>query len=609
MVALPPSPRRVSTLAALRAQIARLGGREFGGRETAEGVSREGTVPTGWPSIDAALPGGLPRGLVTEWFGVGEEPPSDAAQDSLDREKVDREKGNRERADREKSGREKPLSGAAPTRRPAPEPWTPPVSLLVHVAHQVVSGSGGAGQPTGPVLWIGERVWPYGRALVRAGPGGARLLARSLFVAISGSRAVNPAAARGRDEPARDGDVGARLWALDLALRCRAVAAVVADGSGFSMAASRRLQVAAEAGQAFVLLARPPEELDVLSAAGVRFVVTHVRQEPGELGAPGDAATPRTRGPAATWSLALRRAKGAAAREARAGESLAIEPLVPQCQIHTCQIHTGQIHTGQVHKQGAGRCKALRSSSSGMPSMGSSSAASNPAPPPDTKAVSSTGGRRILSLFLPTFSTDLVRRRHARTSHTTSPPSRTAGPLGDGRARGGDADGRARPAFLTTFEARGRLVVAHRCATAAAAGVAVGMGLAEARALLPGHDLVAAPLDAGREREALEALARWGLPLRAARRPRPARRAPARRDGMCAVVPRRGPPARRARRRRRAARRRGARRDRTDGRVRVGPGHATGRGRARWCPRARRAPRSPPFPSRRCDCRTRPSRR
>lgn len=49
----------------------------------------------------------------------------------------------------------------------------------------------------------------------------------------------------------------------------------------------------------------------------------------------------------------------------------------------------------------------------------------------------------------------------------------------------------------------------HRCAEAAAAGVAVGMGLAEARALLPGHDVVAAPLDAEREREALGALARW----------------------------------------------------------------------------------------------------
>jgi hypothetical protein len=46
------------------------------------------------------------------------------------------------------------------------------------------------------------------------------------------------------------------------------------------MAASRRLQVAAEAGQAFVLLARPPEELDVLSAAGVRFVVTRTAIAP-----------------------------------------------------------------------------------------------------------------------------------------------------------------------------------------------------------------------------------------------------------------------------------------------------------------------------------------
>lgn len=67
----------------------------------------------------------------------------------------------------------------------------------------------------------------------------------------------------------------------------------------------------------------------------------------------------------------------------------------------------------------------------------------------------------------------------------------------------------APPAFLTTVEERGRQFVVHRCAVAAAAGVAVGMGLAEARALLPGHEVIAEAWDAGREREALGAMARW----------------------------------------------------------------------------------------------------
>ena len=58
------------------------------------------------------------------------------------------------------------------------------------------------------------------------------------------------------------------LWAIDLA-RCTAVAAVVADGS--RLAATRRLQLAAESGSALVLCARPPEEIDHLSAATTRW--------------------------------------------------------------------------------------------------------------------------------------------------------------------------------------------------------------------------------------------------------------------------------------------------------------------------------------------------
>lgn len=105
--------------------------------------------------------------------------------------------------------------------------------------------------------------------------------------------------------------------------------------------------------------------------------------------------------------------------------------------------------------------------------------------------------RRFLSLFLPTFATDLTARRH-RTDR--------------GHTRGPAARGPRRPrACLRSVETRGRQVVARRCATAAAAGVAEGMGLAEARALLPHHEVIVEAEDPVRDGTALRALARFAL--------------------------------------------------------------------------------------------------
>jgi protein ImuA len=128
-------------------------------------------------------------------------------------------------------------------------------------------------------------VWPYPRLLVGKGDAGASgsaltkgerlLLERSIFVAPP--------------------DDGARLWSIDLALRCAAVAAVIADGRRLTMAATRRLQLAAEAGGALALLARPAAELSQLSAAATRWQVTTV---------PGRARP--------CWSIELLRWKGRA---------------------------------------------------------------------------------------------------------------------------------------------------------------------------------------------------------------------------------------------------------------------------------------------------------
>ena len=183
-------------------------------------------VATGWGEVDGALAGGdmdragLDRGVIHEWFGVAE--PGEQGGS-----------GNQHRRCRGKH-------------------WTPPLCLLVHLAWQALAQEQAAGD--GAVLWIGKSCWPHARVLIRDhDTDGRRLLRQSIFA----------------DPP----DAAARRWAIDLALRSPAVTAVVADGSGLDMAATRRLQLAAESGRALALLARPPHELSKLSAAATRWVV------------------------------------------------------------------------------------------------------------------------------------------------------------------------------------------------------------------------------------------------------------------------------------------------------------------------------------------------
>lgn len=145
------------------------------------------------------------------------------------------------------------------------------------LAHGAVLGLCAAlAGPSGPsggglVVWVGHRCWPYPPAL------GQALLECSVFVA----------------PPTR----AERLWAIDVALRSPAVAVVVADGRGLSLANSRRLQLACEAGGAMGLVVRPARERTELSAATTRWLVS-----PG----PVDPAHPI----APTWTLELLRRKG-----------------------------------------------------------------------------------------------------------------------------------------------------------------------------------------------------------------------------------------------------------------------------------------------------------
>ncbi|MCA9296597.1 MAG: hypothetical protein KC983_08765, partial [Phycisphaerales bacterium] len=97
-------------------------------------------------------------------------------------------------------------------------------------------------------------------------------------------------------QPGNDAE---RLWAIDLAVRTSSVAAVIADGRGFGLRETRRLQLASERAAAPILLARPPEEASHLSAASIRWVVSAVPSV-------GHQHRPR-------WRISLRRAKSRAA--------------------------------------------------------------------------------------------------------------------------------------------------------------------------------------------------------------------------------------------------------------------------------------------------------
>jgi protein ImuA len=159
----------------------------------------------------------------------------------------------------------------------------PPLCVLAHLAGCALTGPGYA-------VWVGRRCWPFGGA-VAGGPAGS-LLSRSILV----------------DPP----DNASRLWAIDLSLRSPAVAVVVADGSDLSMSGTRRLQLAAEAGQGFGLIARPARDAKSLSAATTRWLVRPV------LPASLDPDRPR-------WAVELLRCKGVRPLSAQPSEGWVVE--------------------------------------------------------------------------------------------------------------------------------------------------------------------------------------------------------------------------------------------------------------------------------------------
>lgn len=186
-------------------------------------VPFRGALATGLSEIDQALGGGLHAG-VHEWYGLHEARRQEATNPRKNESRQQNQQStinNRQRV---------------------------PFCLLVHLAWQALEAN-----PSQWVIWVGPSCFPYPAVLVRDSGRDLRLLRRSLFV---------------RAESLAD-----RLWVTDLSIRCGLSGAVIADGAGLDMAATRRVQLSARSRGAFVFLARPPQDLDRLSAATTRWLV------------------------------------------------------------------------------------------------------------------------------------------------------------------------------------------------------------------------------------------------------------------------------------------------------------------------------------------------
>jgi hypothetical protein len=190
--------------------------------------------------------------------------------------------------------------------------WSPPLALLVALAQ-----AGLAAAPDGHAAFVGRRVWPHPAAFAartalaerpgEAGAGGGALLWLEGLAGLAGleghagldgragleeQAGFARASTQVRSETAwlarlllvdtsagerGRATAGALLWAADRALRCSACRVVVVDGSGLTLAAVRRLQLAAEAGGSLALLARPAHEAREPSSAASRWSLERVQ--------------------------------------------------------------------------------------------------------------------------------------------------------------------------------------------------------------------------------------------------------------------------------------------------------------------------------------------
>ncbi|MGA1045659.1 MAG: hypothetical protein ACO3ZY_10730, partial [Phycisphaerales bacterium] len=272
-------------------------------------------LSTGWPAIDRALGGGLPLGALHEWMVDSERDEGNAGMhasgEKLSERLVERsshELDVRTDANAAELGaigglgmsegdlRHARSRFTAPRWRPPRRAIAgPPLGAVIHLLWRLLDrGLGIASDlPAGArVLWIGRHVFPHPRALLR---GGSQPWSPHEFEALL------PSPRRSRVQPrvqleqpfdrrlleaswcvdpgVADASLEARAWAIEQAVRCRGVAAVVADGRGFRMPITRRLHLAAKSAEAageptLLLLLREPDEANTISAASTRWRVS-----------------------------------------------------------------------------------------------------------------------------------------------------------------------------------------------------------------------------------------------------------------------------------------------------------------------------------------------
>ncbi len=193
-------------------------------------------------------------------------------------------------------------------------------SVFVHLAWMAC----GSASDVRRVLWIGRACWPDPAALIRPvvttsddrapppmDPGSPWRSNASEDVAacddVSGGGATLDDGLARRSVFIDPPDAASRCWAIDLAARSPAVRMVIADGAGLTMSETRRLQLAARAGGAFLLLARRPSELGELSAAATRWRIT---PRPPTNDDSESHASRRSDRRAPHWTIELLRCKG-----------------------------------------------------------------------------------------------------------------------------------------------------------------------------------------------------------------------------------------------------------------------------------------------------------
>ncbi|MBM4007996.1 MAG: hypothetical protein FJ285_00160 [Planctomycetes bacterium] len=173
--------------------------------------------------------------------------------------------------------------------------WTVPYGAMIALCWRMLDAV-----QDGRVAWVGRHAWPVPRACIRR-DGSRLLLERSLF--------IDPGTSHSKDE---------RLWAVQQSLTCDGICAVVFDASGFSMVASRRLQLAAARGDGrpavLALAVRPWHERLTPSAAATRWgVAPSPPSAVGTMAARVLGHSVDERGEAPVWTAELLRARGALA--------------------------------------------------------------------------------------------------------------------------------------------------------------------------------------------------------------------------------------------------------------------------------------------------------